>query len=174
MDELIERIKNEKDIFSKAKLIKHLLKEKSIKVVDLAGKLWMTSSYLCHLNRLNNLPEIVIDGYYSGLVNISHLFLISRVKEEKKLIQIYEKILSDNLTVKQTEDLIREIVYEIKNKGNYIKKKEKEDLIYRIKNRFPDANINITQTRTKSKVMIEIKGNLEKTSKMLRELGRSF
>lgn len=170
MDEAIGRIKNESDVFSKAKLIRHLLKEKNVKVADLAGKLSMTSSYLCHINRLNKLPDIVIDGYYSHLINISHLFLISRVNDEKKLIEIYEKVLSDNLTVKQTEDLIREVVYEVKNKGNYIKPKDKSELIKKIKDKIPDSGVLITQTRTRGKIFFEIKGSLEKSSKLIKEI----
>lgn len=174
MEETIEKIKKEEDIFSKAKLIKYLLEEKSIKVIDLAKRLSITSSYLCHLNRLNKLPDIVVDGYYSKLISVSYLFLISRVKDEKKLIEIYEKVLSDNLTIRKTEDLIREVVYEVKNKGNYIKPKEKNELLNRIKEKVPNAEVRVHQTRTKGTIFLEIKGNLEKTSGLIKEIFRKL
>lgn len=170
MDETIERIKKETDIFSKAKLIKYLLREKNIKLLDLAKKLHITPSYLCHLNRLNRLPEIIVDGYYSKLIKLSHLFVISRVKEEDKLIKIYEQVLSNNLTIKQTEDLIREIVYEIKDKGNFINKDEKEKLLTQVKEKYNGVIFQITQSRTRAKVLIEIKGSLEETSKKIKKI----
>lgn len=174
MEEIVEKIKKETDIFKKAKLIRYLLKEKKLKVYQLAEKLSITPAYLCHLNRLNNLPEIVIDGYYSKLITISHLFLISRVKDEIKVINIYEKVLADNLTIRQTEELIREIVYEIKDKGNYLKTKEKQEIINQIKNKYQKIEVKISQTRTKGSLFLEIKGDLETTSKVLKKLGQSL
>jgi len=170
MEEIIEKIKKENDIFSKAKLINHLLKNNNIKVIDLAKKLSVTPAYLCHINRLNTLPEIVVDGYYSNLVNISQLFLISRIRETDKLINIYEKVLADNLTIRQTEDLIREVIYQIKDKGSYIKTKDKNEIIIKLKSKFPEMEIKIRQTRTRGSLFFEIKGSLEKSSKIIKEL----
>jgi len=99
VNSIIEQIKKEEDIFTKAKLIKFLRKKKDIPLKDIARKLQLTSSYVCHILRLNNLPEIIVDGYYSKQITISHLFILSRVKDKNKLISIYEKVLTDSLTV---------------------------------------------------------------------------
>lgn len=170
MEQILEKIKKEKDVFIKARLIKYLLVEKQLKVKDLAEKIGMTSSYICHLNRLNHLPEAVVDGYYSNLINISTLFTLSRIKDQDKLINIYEKVLANNLTLQQLDELIREELYQIKDKGEFLKKEEKENLVNKFKNKYNEAQIKIIQTRTKGKILIEIKGNLEKTSKYLRKI----
>jgi hypothetical protein len=170
MDEIIERIKKENDVFSKAKLIRHLLREKEIRVVDLAGKLGMTPAYICHLNRLNTLPEAVIDGYYSKLINISTLFLLSRIKDKQKLIAIYEKVLTYNPTLKEIEDLIHEEIYQISNRGDFIKKEDREKMIDRLKKKVKNAEIKISQTRTRGRIIFEIKGNLEETSKTIKKI----
>lgn len=170
MDEIIQKIKSETDIFSKARLIRHLLREKEMKVIDLAKTLSMTSSYICHLNRLNNLPEAIVDGYYSHLINISHLFLLSRIKDEKKLMAVYEKVLSDNMTIKQTEELISELVYEVKLNGVYMKLDEKNKLKENIKKKHPEIDVSIIQTRSRAKVNLLIKGSLEETSKKIKKI----
>jgi ParB family chromosome partitioning protein len=164
MDDSIEKLKLEKDIFSKAKLVRFLLKEKDIKVMDLAAKLSLTSSYICHLNRLNEIPEIIIDGYYSNLVNISHLFILSRIKDKKKMLEIYEKILSDNLTIRQTDDLISELIHQVKASGKYLIPEEKFKLKEDLEKRFPNMKTSITQTRSRTKINLELKGSLEETS----------
>ena len=69
-DKLVEQIKNETDIFNKAKLIEFIIKQKKERIVDLAKKLSMKPSYICHILRLNRLPDLVIDGYYAR--NILH------------------------------------------------------------------------------------------------------
>ena len=59
MTQEIDKIKKESDIFFKAKLIASFLKEKNFRIIDLAKELQLTSSYICHLLRLNKLPEII-------------------------------------------------------------------------------------------------------------------
>lgn len=170
MDETIEKIKGETDIFTKAKLIRHLLINEGIKVIDLAKKLSLTSSYICHLNRLNDLPEAIVDGYYSKLVNISHLFLISRIKDKKKMVEIYEKVLTDNLTIRQTNELIDEVVHQVKASGNYLSLEEKDALKKALIKKYPELMLSISQTRVKGRIEILIKGNLRETSKKIKEI----
>ncbi len=166
----IQQIQNESDIFAKAKLLRFLVREKNIRVIDLAKLLGKTPSYICHLIRLASLPDIIVDGYYSDLISISHLFIISRIKDQKKLLEIYEQLLKNNYTVLQTEDLIREVLYEIKSSGKRLAKDELEDLIQKIKEKNRDIQIKAIQTRIKGKMVVEIKGNLENTSHALRGL----
>ena len=90
--------------------------------------------------------------------------------DKQKMVDIYEKILTQNLSVKDTEDAIREYLYEIKNRGHYIKEKERQFLMGEIAKKNPDVNAALVQTRTRSRLALEIKGNLEKTSKSIKEL----
>ncbi|MBI3366493.1 hypothetical protein HY041_02600 [Candidatus Roizmanbacteria bacterium] len=169
-EKYIQQIQQESDIFSKAKLISFLVRDKNIRVIDLARSLSKTPSYICHLIRLASLPDMIVDGYYSNLISISHLFVISRIKDQKKLLEIYEQLLKHSYTVFQTEDLIREVLYSINNNGKRLAKDELEDLIQKIKEKNKDIQIKAIQTRIKGKMVVEVKGNLENTSQALRNL----
>jgi len=170
IEKVVSQIKLEKDYFIKAKLILFLVKEYDLKNKDLSAKLGIKPAYLCHIKRLSRLPEIIIDGYYSKDITLSHIFIISRLHDKKEMAIVYEKILSKNLTVLQTEDLVRELLHNIKPGGQELTKAEKEAFISKIKNKYKDTKINIVQTRIKSKLLVEIKGNLEKTTPTLRSL----
>ncbi len=170
MEEIFEKFKKEEDIFNKARIVKFLIKEKGLQIKQIAQNLNVSSSYICHLERLLNLPEIIIDGYYSKMINISQLFLLSRINDQDNLIKIYEKILSDNLTFQQTEELIREELYKIKNKGQYLDINEKNNLINKFNNKYKNSNLKIIQSKVKGKINIEIKDNLEKSSKLIKKL----
>lgn len=172
--QLIETIKKEADIMQKVRFLSQLIKTKEIKLKDVAEKLGVQSSYVCHLLRLNRLPEAVVDGYYSNNISLSHLFIISRIKDTRQMIEVYEKVLSDSLTVKGAEELVRDILYGIKTEGEYISPQEKENFIQKITLLRKNLNLKIIQTRIKSKIIFEIKGNLEKTSKEVRSLMKSF
>lgn len=167
---LINQIKSENDIFQKYRLIDYLIREKNLRVIDLAHKIGYKSSYICHLLRLKKIPDVVIDGYYSKSISSSHIYVLSRLNDSKQMIDLYEKILGENYTVKQTENAVRELLYQVKSIGKYINKENIEKLTQKIKEEYPELNIKIIQTRIKGKVILEIKGDLEKSSKILKKI----
>ncbi|MCS6956603.1 MAG: hypothetical protein NZM02_02025 [Patescibacteria group bacterium] len=170
MEDIFKKIKSSDDIFEKARLIRDLIRNKDIQIKKIAENLGVSSSYVCHLERILNLPEMIVDGYYSKLITISHLFLISRVKDKEKLIKIYEKILAEGLTISQTDDLIREELYQVSDRGDYLKLEEKNKLVEKFNKKFKDVLIKIIQTKKGAKIIFEIKGNLEKTSRLIKKI----
>ncbi|MEK7177759.1 MAG: hypothetical protein AAB705_02960 [Patescibacteria group bacterium] len=167
---LLDQIKTDKDIFQKSRLLEYIIKEKNLRIIDLANKIGYKSSYICHLLRLKKIPDVVVDGYYSKSISSSHIYVLSRLNDKKQMIDLYEKILGENYTVKQTEEAVREYLYQVKSIGKYINKESTEKLIQKIKQKYPVLNIQIIQTRIKGKVIFEVKGDLEKSSKMLRQI----
>lgn len=154
----IEQIKREQDYFGKTKLINFLIRQKNVKVKDLAASLGLKPSYLCHIMRLTKLSEIIMDGYYSKLISMSHLFVISLLKTQTDIMDIYEIVLRDNLNVLQTEELVRKKLHGVSSEGEYIQESRIENLELRIKEIYK-AKTKMTQTRTKTKLLIEWKGS---------------
>jgi len=110
VDRLADEIKGETDIVKKVKLLERLVSYDNIKLKEIAGRLGVKSSYICHLLRLRRIPEAVIDGYYAKNISLSHLFIISRLKDEDKILKAYERVLIESLSVKKTEELVRDIL----------------------------------------------------------------
>lgn len=167
---LLNQIKSDKDIFQKSRLIDYVIKEKKLRIIDLANKIGYKPSYLCHLLRLKKVPDVVVDGYYSKSISSSHIYVLSRLNDKKQMIELYEKILGENYTVKQTESAVREYLYHVKSIGKYLNKEDTEKFIKKIKEKHPELNVQIIQTRIKGKAIFEIKGNLEKSSKTLKQI----
>ncbi len=166
---ILAQIKSSQDYFQKAKLILFLKREKGLKVSDIARQLDLKPSYTSHLLRLNRLPDLIKDGYYSHLVSISHLFIISRLKSDKQISEAYEKVLADDLNTQQTESMVREILYQLKDRGEYLTNQEREELAKNF-NGASGIKTKIIQSRLKAKLTIEIKGNLEKTTAELKRI----
>jgi len=167
---LLNQIKLDKDIFQKSRLIEYVIKEKNLRVIDLSNKIGYKSSYICHLLRLKKIPEVVVDGYYSKSISSSHIFILSRLNDKKQMIELYEKILGENFTVKQTENEVRNYLYQVKSIGKYIKREDIEKLTKKIKEKYPDLDVEIIQTRIKGKIILEVKGDLETTSKTIKHV----
>src|SRR3989338_9433451 len=102
IESVIEQVKKEKDIITKAKLLRFLTVDKELRIKDVSKMIEMKESYVCHILRLNKLDDMIVDGYYSKLISISHLFIISRLRTKDEIRLAYEKVISDNLTVLQT------------------------------------------------------------------------
>lgn len=154
----IEQIKRETDYFGKTKLINFLVHQKNIRIKDLAASLGLKPSYLCHIMRLNKLSEIIMDGYYSRLISMSHLFVISLLKSQTDIMDIYEVVLRDNLTVLQTEELVRKKLHGVSSEGEYVQEDKIKNLLSKLKSTF-NAETKVTQTRSKTKLLIEWKGS---------------
>ena len=167
---LLKQIKEDKDIFQKSRLLEYLIRERNLRVIDLANKIGYKSSYICHLLRLKKIPEVVVDGYYSKSVSSSHIFILSRLNDKKQMIELYEKVLGENFTVKQTENEVRNYLYQVKSIGKYIRQEDVEKLTKKVKEKYPDLDVEIVQTRIKGKIIFEVKGDLEKSSKLIRVL----
>lgn len=164
---LVEQLKLEVDPFAKAKLIRSLIINHNWQVKDIAQALSYKPSYICHYLRLNKLPEIVVDGFYSKNISLSHLFIISRLKDKEQMSKAYEEVLAKNFTVLQTEELIREMLHHIKTEGETLTKEEKEQYQAKLPE---EIKLKIIQTRIKSKLIFEVKGSLTKTTKAIRLL----
>ena len=167
---LLEQIKIDKDIFQKSKLLDYIIKEKNLRIIDLANKIGYKPSYICHLLRLKKVPEVVVDGYYSKSISSSHIYILSRLNDKRQMIDLYERILGQNYTVKQTESAVRNYLYQVKSIGKYINKENAEKLTQKIKEKFPELNIQIIQTRIQGRVILEVKGDLEKSSNILKQI----
>jgi len=166
--DLLEQVKDEKDFFKKAKILLKLKKEKQVPVFRISQELNLKPSYVSHILRLNKLPELITDGYYTDAISISHLFIISRLTKEEDMVEIYEHALSNNLTALQTEELVRQKLYNIKNDGEHLTDSEQEEFIKQMNNQGVEAKI--IQSRVKGKMILEIKGNLAKTTTKIKEL----
>lgn len=170
VDRVVGQIKAEDNFITKAKLLRYLVVDKGIKIKDVSAKLGMKQSYVCHILRLNKLNDLIVDGYYSKMISISHLFIISRLHTEGAMVKAYEKVLEFGFTVSQTEELVREMLYSTKTAGEHLQKDELERLESRIATRYENAKLKVVQTRVKSKCIIELKGSLADTTPVLRQI----
>ena len=170
VEQLFDEIRVEPDIFKKARLIEQLHKEEDTPLNIIAESLQIKPSYVSHLLRLNRLPEIMVDGYYSGLVTMSHLFVLSRIQDSEQLMKAYEQVLAEGLSSAGTERIVREYLYGIKTDGDYIPMEEKSAFQTRAKKGRVQVRMDLVQTRIKSRADVELIGSLDDTAELLRSL----
>ena len=172
--EIIDRIKVEEDIIQKARLIYYLRKNQDIRLKEVADALGESSVQVAHILRLLKLPHLVIDGYYAKVVSMTHLFIIARLKTQEDMIEAYESILSHSLSVQQTEELVREKLYNIRSLPDRLTETEIQQFITALKEIDPALDIKVTQTRLKASVAISLSGDTAYTTEVFNKLLKQF
>ncbi len=168
INEIYSQFLQEKDIFKRAQLLTSLKIDKGVRVTDISTHLKMKSSYVSHILRLNKLPALVIDGYYSKTITPTHLYILARLQNHQQMVAAYEHVLANNLSVFDTEILVRTVLYGIKSVGEYLSVDEVRAFTVLMKKMGISAKI--IQSRLRSKIILEIKGDLLTSSVKLREI----
>ncbi len=168
-EDIINQIKDTTDPVRKAQLMYYARREREMRITDIAKYIGMQPAAVSQMIRINRLPEIIIDGYYAKSISLAHLFVISRLKDQSVALATYERVLTENLTVIQTEEVVRFILHDIKTKGEYMSKEEIAMFARRIQELYGDVGVKVIQTRINAKIILQKKGNVEKTSQLLRK-----
>ncbi len=163
VEEILKTIHEQPDPIVQAELIDKAVNA-GIRVVQIANKLDMSSSYVSHLRRLKKLPLLIINGYYDKTVSLSHLFILSRLATQEEMAFVYEEILTQNLSASQTERRVFELTSGKKITGNKLSKEWFTQLEKTIASIAPSIDVSTIQTRRKGEIIISFNGSLDQTS----------
>lgn len=166
----MDAIRLEQNPLLKARLIKKYHDDNNVPYTVIARDLDVSPTYISNFLRLLRLPELVFDGFYSGLVSLTHLFILARLKQTDQMMSLYEAILGRNMSALEVEEAVRAILHQTSSKGhevddNVIKKIEEKYKTFSEK-----TKVKVIQTRIKTKVVIELRGNREETSAFLEKI----
>ncbi len=170
ISEYVSLVQSENDPIKKAQLFKKLHDEQDLPYGLLAKELEVSPAYISNYLRLLRLPSLVLDGFYSESISLTHLFILSRIKDEDGVISLYEQVLAHEMSALDLEEAVRNILYATVSEGDPIATPIKAAILRKFKALIPEAKVKIIQTRVKSKVVIEVKGNRLKTNEFLRKL----
>lgn len=170
----LKTIRDTTDPFEKARAMKDTIYEVPMTLLSLASHLHVSPTYISNYLRLLRVPTIARDGYYGQLISLSHLFIIARVKAVDKMISLYERVLAEDLPTSKTEELVRDVLHNIKNEGDRMTDKTQETLIHSLKKISPALEVKVIQTRIRAKVVLSVKGPFTKTTEVLNSLDKLF
>ncbi len=169
---LFESFNKESDRLRQAFIIEKLRKEEDIPVKEIAQKIKKHSTHVSHLLRVVKLPEIVIDGYYSNQISFAHLIILSRLDVHDQIVDAYEAILTKSLSTAQTEILIRRMKHKTETVGSLLSSNICDQLIAQAKKQYPGIQVHIYQSQIRGKIILEYRGEAEKSSEFIQEMLR--
>lgn len=173
LQNLIDKATSENDFFKLAKIIKELRDRWEFPLSQLARKINKHPSYISSIVRVNLLPEIVKDGYYAKQISESHLLVLARLNNPEDMREAYEEILKNNLSLEKTHMLIRKFLYNVEDVGD----KPNIDKLNSISKKLQvalGAKVQIYQSRVTGKIVIEQRGDVAQTTKMIEDLAKKL
>ncbi len=107
---LIENLQREDlNIMEQAKALERLKNELNVNQEELAENIGKSRSHLANTLRLLNLPEPIQKNIQENLITAGHARAILGLKDQYSMIMVTDKIIRKNLSVRETENLIKSL-----------------------------------------------------------------
>ena len=116
---LLENLQRENlSIVEEAKAYESLIRELKLTQEDLAKKVGKSRSHVTNIIGILRLPAEVIDLINDEKISMGHARVLSKLENHDKIIELANKIVEDNLTVRDIENITNNIELEKTNKIN--------------------------------------------------------
>ena len=153
---LVENLQRENlNIIEEGKAYKNLIEEYHSTQEEIAELVGKSRPYITNTMRLLNLSEEVKKYIELNKISPGHGKALLRVSDEMKQIELAQRIINENLSVRKTEEIVKNIVEDKKIKN---KLKEKDIFIKDIEERLMNTlgtKVNISSGKKKGKIEIE-------------------
>lgn len=144
-----------------AKGYRQLIDSQGLTQEGLAKILSKSRSVIANTLRLMDLPMVVQEMIEQGLLTAGHARAILAVPTEEGRVELAQKVVKDNLTVRQTENLAT--LFSVENEASRprVPTPQTYKRAARQLRQMLDTNVKVKQVRGKSKIEIEFKDEEE-------------
>lgn len=171
---IVENVQREDlNPIERAQAFQRLIEEFGLPLSDIAKRISKSESYVSNTLRLLALPDAIKDGIISGAITEGHARAIAGLGETKLMVEAYKTILAENASVRRAEDLARRMKAESqKNPKQRVERIHSEELDNMAKDIATSISglVKITQSKIEARIVLVMRGNLENTSKLLKEI----
>lgn len=171
---IVENVQREDlNPIERAQSFERLIEEFGLPVSEIAKRIGKSDSYVSNTLRLLALPDAIKDGLMSGAITEGHARAIAGLGDTKLMVDAYKTILTENASVRKAEDLARRIKSDLQRKQRTrVERIHNEDLdkIAQDVAQSIEGLVKITQSKVEARLVLVIRGNLEKTSKIIKEI----
>jgi len=157
----------------RALAFQRLIEEFGLGVTLIAKRIGKSESYVSNTMRLLALPDAIKDGLVSAAISEGHARAIAGLNDVKLMVDAYKTILAENASVRRAEDLARRLKATTEQKPSHkIERIHSDELDAIAKDLAQSVNglVKITQSKVEARIVFVIRGNLETTSKALKEV----
>ncbi|HVF69021.1 MAG TPA: ParB/RepB/Spo0J family partition protein [Xanthomonadales bacterium] len=154
---------------------KRLIDEFGLGTTEVAKRVGKSVPAVSNTIRLLSLPDAVKDALVAGVITEGHVRPLLSLGDHKLMLDVFKTILRDNYTVRQTEELARQVKGDIQKKEpasakDQIWVPEQDQMAKQIEEKHSFDKVAIFQSSKLARVTIVIKGDPEVTTQKLKSI----
>lgn len=182
---IVENVQREDlNPIERALAYRRLIDEFSLGTTEVAKRVGKSVPTISNTIRLLSLPDAIKDALVAGVITEGHVRPLLSLGEHKLMLDVFKTILRDNYTVRQTEEFARKVKGEVQDKEPSHNKEilyipEQDQMAkaieeYLIDETVKKVKVKIAQSRSKAKVLIEVNGTPEETTRKIEAIHRAL
>lgn len=173
---IVENVQREDlNPIERAQAYKRLIDEFGLGTNEVAKRVGKSAPTVSNTMRLLSLPDAIKDALVAGVITEGHVRPLISLSDPKLMLDLFKKILKENSTVRQTEEMARQAKVEIEKKEPRTKNDklyipELDEMADKIKVTRGFDRVNVFQSRTQARMVIVIKGDQNETTPKLKQI----
>lgn len=154
---------------------KRLIDEFGLGTNEVAKRIGKSAPTVSNTIRLLSLPDAIKDALVAGVITEGHVRPLISLGDPKLMLELFKRILRDNLTVRQTEDISRKVKGEVQQKEPEKGKDrlwvpEQDSMAQHLQEKYRVDDVKIFQSSKLARMTIVIKGDVDLTTKKLKQI----
>lgn len=172
---IVENVQREDlNPIERALAYKRLIDEFGMATTEVAKRVGKSVPTVSNTIRLLSLPDAIKDALIAGVITEGHVRPLITLGDNALMLQVFKKILQNNSTVRDTEDMAREIKAKLDVRRpklhELIYSPEIDEMTKRIEKIYEFKKVRVEQSRSMAKILIEVKGDVEVTTPKIKDL----
>lgn len=178
---IVENVQREDlNPIERALAYKRLIDEFGLGTNEVAKRVGKSAPTVSNTIRLLSLPDAIKDALVAGVITEGHVRPLISLGDPKLMLELFKKILRENSTVRQTEEMARQVKGEVQKKEMVGEKTqlwvpELDEMAKEIEQKVEGINkVSVFQSRSMARIVIVARGDQETTTTVLKKLHQSL
>lgn len=173
---IVENVQREDlNPIERAQAYKRLIDDFGLATNEIAKRVGKSSPTISNTIRLLSLPDAIKDALVARVITEGHVRPLISLDDTQLMLDLFKKILRDNLTVRQTEDHARKVKGEIQKKEpraihDRLWIAEQDEMAKSLEKKYNLDKVTIYQSRSIARMVFVARGEAETTSLKVKEL----
>jgi len=173
---IVENVQREDlNPIERALSFKRLIDEFGLGTNEVAKRIGKSAPTVSNTIRLLSLPDAIKDALVAGVITEGHVRPLISLEDQKLMLELFKRILKESSTVRQTEDMARQVKAQIQKKEPRTSKSklwipELDEMAKVISEKLSLTKAAFHQSRTEARLVLTLKGDVEVTGPKLKQI----
>ncbi|KKU91229.1 MAG: hypothetical protein UY21_C0011G0008 [Microgenomates group bacterium GW2011_GWA1_48_10] len=161
----------------RAQGFKRMMDEFGLGTAEIAQRVGKSQSFVSNSLRLLTLPDALKDALLAGIVTEGHIRALAAIEDPNQMIEALRQILREEGSVRRAEELSREYKAKANIAPKHVEERIHSDELSEMEKNLTahlGGKVKVTQSMREARMVIVLKGNIEKTGKVLRAIKQAL